>query len=245
MTSPKPNTKPILAFDTATPTARVAVISPDGECLVLRQRTAARHSANLLALCDEVMHEAGTGVSGLAAIVCGAGPGSFTGLRVGLAVAKGLALPTGLPLVLVSSLDALACDLAAKSPAARHLLPCIDAGKGQIYARLYDVTLDAPRAQGDSDWVLTPQDLLPLAEQAATDGLLAAGGTGLDRYLDTFAALPKESVFPMLPGPSAQSVGHLGLGRMAMGQTDDIETAVPRYGRAPDITRPKKPLLSP
>lgn len=245
MTNPTPNTKPVLAFDTATPTARVAVLSPEGECLVLRQRTAARHSANLLALCDEVMHEAGTSVAGLAAIMCGAGPGSFTGLRVGLAVAKGLALPTGLPMVLVSSLDALACDLAAQSPTAQHLLPCIDAGKGQVYARLFDVTHGTPKAKGDSDWVLQPQDLLPLAQEAAQDGLVAMGGTGLDRYLDTFAALPKESVFPTLPGPSAQSVGRLGLARMALGQTDDIETAVPRYGRAPDITRPKKALLSP
>lgn len=239
------NTKPLLAFDTATPTARVAVLSPEGECLVLRQRTAARHSANLLALCDEVMHEAGTGVAGLAAIMCGAGPGSFTGLRVGLAVAKGLALPTGLPLVLVSSLDALACDLAAQSPAARHLLPCIDAGKGQVYARLYDVSEGGPKARGESDWVLYPQDLLPFAEEATKNGLLAMGGSGLDRFVDAFAVLPKESLFPMLPGPSAQSVGHLGLARMALGHTDDIETAVPRYGRAPDITRPKKALLSP
>ena len=239
------NTKPILAFDTATPTARVALISPDGECLALRQRTAARHSANLLALCDEVMHEAGTSVAGLAAIVCGAGPGSFTGLRVGLAVAKGLALPTGLPLVLLSSLDVLACDLAAESPAARHVLPCIDAGKGQVYARMYDVADSTTKAKGEADWVLFPQDLLPLAEEAASDGLLVIGGTGLDRYVDTFAALPKESVLPTLPGPSAQSVGRMGLARLAHGQTDDIETAVPRYGRAPDITRPKKPLLSP
>lgn len=239
------NTKPILAFDTATPTARVALLSPDGTCLVLRQRTAARHSANLLALCDEVMRETGTDVGGLAGIVCGAGPGSFTGLRVGLAVAKGLALPTGLPLILVSSLDALAHDLTAQAPAARQVLPCIDAGKGQVYARLYDVNSGRPTAKGESDWVLYPQDLLPFAEEAAQGGPIAVGGTGLDRYLDTFAGLPQGSVLPMLAGPSAQSVGHLGLIRLAQGQLDDIETAVPRYGRAPDITRPKKALLSP
>jgi len=242
MTSPKP----ILAFDTATPTARVAIISPQGECLVLRQRTAARHSANLLALCDEVMREAGTGVGGLGAIVCGAGPGSFTGLRVGLAVAKGLALPTGLPMVLVSSLDALACDLAVHSPAARHLLPCIDAGKGQVYARLYAATEGVPKATGESDWVLYPQDLVRLVREATAEGSLLVGGSGSDRYLDVFSAgLPKESISPMLPGPSAHSIGRLGLARLALGQVDDIETAVPRYGRAPDITRPKKALLSP
>lgn len=269
--------KPILAFDTATPTARVAVASPHGDCLALRERTAARHSANLLALCDEVLRQAGIRVADVGAIVCGAGPGSFTGLRVGLAVAKGLALPTGLPLVLVSSLDALACDLAQAS-AARRLLPCIDAGKGQIYARMYAATDGLPQPLGDADWVLHPQDLVRLAQEQETvepaaqsaaeaparaaagqiepppgqspapppGQCLSIGGTGLDRYLDVFAStMPKECIFPMLPGPSARSIAQLGLQRLARGESDDIETAVPRYGRAPDITRPKKPPPKP
>ena len=137
----------LLAFDTSTPTARVALISADGECLVLRAKTAARHSANLLGLVDEVLRESGLAVAGLGAIACVAGPGSFTGLRVGLAVAKGLALPSARPLILVSSLDALACDLEAAAPEARWLLPCLDAGKGQIYARLYDAGASGERMQ--------------------------------------------------------------------------------------------------
>ena len=241
-----PTLRPLLAFDTATPTARVAVLSPQGECLVLRERTAARHSANLLALCDEALREAGTSVAGLGAIVCGAGPGSFTGLRVGLAVAKGLALPTGLALVLVSSLDALACDLVAKAPEARLVLPCLDAGKGQVYARPYAVTGDGPHALGEMDWVLFPQDLVRLAKETAGDQPIYAAGTGLDRYLDVFStAMGREAILPLLPGPSALSVGRLGLDRLARGLCDDIETSVPRYGRPPDITRPKKALLSP
>ena len=138
MTNPSnASPRPLLAFDTSTPTARVALISTAGECLVLREKTAARHSANLLALCDEILTAGSVKVGDLGAIAAGAGPGSFTGLRVGLAVAKGLALPTDLPLVLLSSLDALAIDLAAlaASSGAQVLLPCIDAGKGQVYAR--------------------------------------------------------------------------------------------------------------
>jgi tRNA threonylcarbamoyladenosine biosynthesis protein TsaB len=237
---------PLLAFDTATPTARVAILSPQGDCLVVRERTAARHSANLLALCDEVLRESGTHVADLRAIACGAGPGSFTGLRVGLAVAKGLALPTGLPLVMMSSLDALANDLAARRPEARLLLPCIDAGKSQVYARLFVVTEAGPSAVGDADWVLAPEDLVRLIQEASAGQPIWAGGNGVDRYLDVFeAALGKEAVFPSAPGPSAVSIGRLGLVRLARGQVDDIESAVPRYGRPPDITRPKRALLSP
>jgi tRNA threonylcarbamoyladenosine biosynthesis protein TsaB len=240
-----PTSKPVLAFDTSTPTARVAIVSPAGECLVLRERTAARHSANLLASCDEVLREVGVGVAGLGAIVCGAGPGSFTGLRVGLAVAKGLALPTGLPLVLVSSLDALACDLADKSPRAAMLLPCLDAGKGQVYARLYSMG-DPPRPVGDVDWAVAPDDLVRLTREAGAGSFVVIGGTGLDRYQDVFAAgLGKDAILSMLAGPSARSIARLGLARLARGEHDDIETAVPRYGRPPDITKPKRALLSP
>ena len=236
--------QPLLAFDTATPTARVALISPAGDCLVLREKTAARHSANLLGLVDEVLREGGVAVAGLGAIACGAGPGSFTGLRVGLAVAKGLALPTRRTLVLVSSLDALALDLAAAAPTARLLLPCIDAGKGQVYARLYEAG-GGPKALGDSDWVLSPGDLCNLVRGAAAGRPMVAGGTGVDRYLEVVrGALGEAPIRPSLPGPSAAAIGHLARERLARGEQDAIATAVPRYGRPPDITRPKNPLLA-
>jgi tRNA threonylcarbamoyladenosine biosynthesis protein TsaB len=236
--------QPLLAFDTATPTARVALIAPTGECLVRREKTAARHSANLLGLVDEVLREGQVAVAGLGAIACGAGPGSFTGLRVGLAVAKGLALPTGRPLVLVSSLDALACDLAAAASEATLLLPCIDAGKGQVYARLYNASAgQAPLPRGENDWVLSPGDLCRLVYEAAAGRPLVAGGSGVDRYLEVMrGALGEDALRPSLAGPSAQAIGRLARERLLRGEHDDIETAVPRYGRPPDITRPKKPL---
>jgi len=244
-----PAARPFLAFDTATPTARVAVISAQGDCLVLRERTADRHSANLLALCDEVLREAEAPVRDLGAIMCGVGPGSFTGLRVGLAVAKGLALPSGVPLVTVSSLDALAWDLARQFPAAPEaplLLPCIDAGKGQVYARLYAASPSGAQALGEADWVLSPEDLVRLAQESAAGKAVLAGGTGVDRYLDVFSArIGPSAILPLAPGPSAIAIGRLGWDRFSRGQVDDIETVVPRYGRPPDITRPKRALLSP
>jgi tRNA threonylcarbamoyladenosine biosynthesis protein TsaB len=239
--------RPLLAFDTSTPTARVALVSPAGECLVLREKTAARHSANLLGLVDEILRSASVGVGELCAIACGAGPGSFTGLRVGMAVAKGLALPTALPLVLLSSLDALACDLAAAAPGANLLLPCIDAGKGQVYARLYDVRSGtAPRAQGECDWVLAPDALCRSMCDTAAGGQVRVGGTGVDRYVGVFhASFGENNVVSSLPGPSAAAIGRLALDHIRRGDYDDIETAVPRYGRPPDITRPKNALLLP
>jgi tRNA threonylcarbamoyladenosine biosynthesis protein TsaB len=235
---------PLLAFDTATPTARVALLSPSGDCLVLREKTAARHSANLLGLCDEVLREGGAQVAELGAIACGAGPGSFTGLRVGLAVAKGLALPTALPLVLVPSLETLACDLMRQS-GKQAVVPCIDAGKGQVYARAFRMASGLCTPITD-EWVLAPDALCSLLKQDFPDVDLALGGTGIDRYLPVFReAFGAEVVLSGLPGPSAMETGRLALAKLQRGERDDLESAVPRYGRPPDITRPKKSLLAP
>ena len=65
--------------------------------MVAREKTAARHSANLLGLVDEALREAKLAVGDLAAIACGTGPGSFTGLRVGLAVGSAKPLATARP----------------------------------------------------------------------------------------------------------------------------------------------------
>jgi tRNA threonylcarbamoyladenosine biosynthesis protein TsaB len=223
----------LLALETSVPTARVAVLGPDGAVRATGEKTAARHSSNLLRLCDEALRAAGIDVAGLGAIACGAGPGSFTGLRVGLAVAKGLALPTGLPLVLIPSLEALAHDLAGATPL---VVPCLDAGKDQVYAQLFRVSEDGVAAE-DETWVIDPAALV---ERLAGRGAVTVGGTGVDRYRQVFSARLGDAALRLdAPGPSALSVGRLALARLARGEIDDLDRAVPAYGRPPDITRPK------
>jgi tRNA A37 threonylcarbamoyladenosine modification protein TsaB len=73
-----------------------------------------------------------------------------------------------------------------------------------------------------------------------------AGGTGLDRFIDVFRqSLGDHSIVPAIAGPSASAIAALARRRLQSGEHDDLETAVPRYGRPPDITRPKNPLLTP
>lgn len=230
---------PLLALDTSTSSARVAVLAPDGACLAATEQAARRHAANLLGLCDAAMRAAGVAVSDLWAIACGRGPGSFTGLRVGLAVGKGLALPAGLKLVMVSSLEALARDLAVEARSGSLLVPCLDAGKGEVHAQLFRVASDGPAPAG-GELRLTPTALLRLLGEAARQEDVRAGGAGVDRYAEEFlAALGTSAVRGNLAGPSATWIGRLALARLRRGESDDLDGAVPSYGRPPDITRSK------
>jgi tRNA threonylcarbamoyladenosine biosynthesis protein TsaB len=112
----------VLAFDTATPSASVALVR-DRELLGERRSRA----SSVLADADELLRAAGLSTAHLDALAVGTGPGSFTGLRIGLAVARGLALALELPVAGVSTLDALA----AAAPGA---VPVIDARRGEVFA---------------------------------------------------------------------------------------------------------------
>jgi tRNA threonylcarbamoyladenosine biosynthesis protein TsaB len=223
----------VLCLDTSTPTARVALFDEAGQALAGAEATAERHSQHVLKLVDDVLRSAGARPEMLTGIACGAGPGSFTGLRVGLAVAKGLALATGAPLLLVSSLQALALDIARRAPqGTRFVVPCIDAGKGEVYA--FACALDGGAvAAGGEPWRLSPE---ALASRLAELPQAVVAGNGADRHA---AALGPRTTLLSIEGPSALSIGALALPRLARGESDDLEKAVPVYGRPPDITKPK------
>ena len=232
----------LLCLDTSTPAARVAVVDGAGVAIARAEATAERHSAHVLKLVDEVLRAVGLRPADLDAIACGAGPGSFTGLRVGLAVAKGLALATGKPLLLVSSLAALATDL-ARAPAAAgaaFVVPCIDAGKGEVYACA--VAASDPGGEGNDDpWRLSPG---ALAERLADYPGAILAGNGAERHAAALdAALPAGVRRLSIAGPTALAIAALALARFARGEADDLDKAVPAYGRPPDITK-KKPVVT-
>jgi tRNA threonylcarbamoyladenosine biosynthesis protein TsaB len=111
----------VLAFDTATPIATTALVR-DGK--VLGERTS--RAATVLDAADALLRTAGFGLGDLGGLVVGTGPGSFTGIRIGLAAARGLALAIDVPVAGVSTLDALAAGL----PGA---LPVIDARRREVF----------------------------------------------------------------------------------------------------------------
>ena len=123
----------ILALDTATEVLAIAV--DDGAARAsLALRRGLQHSPALLPLADRLLAELGLSAADLDLVVCSVGPGSFTGIRIGLATAKGIGLATGCPVVGVSTLDALALPWAGFPG---DVWSVIDARKGRWYAAGY------------------------------------------------------------------------------------------------------------
>jgi tRNA threonylcarbamoyladenosine biosynthesis protein TsaB len=195
-----------LALDTSTPVASVA-LSVDDE-VYERAEQVTTFSERLMAMIDELFTEAGVRPSSLNAVVCGAGPGSFTGLRMGLSTAKGLCLGTGCRLLLISSLEALAAQVPGGT-----VLAAVDAFRGEIYAALYR----------DGVEVKEPFSALPAVLHATT--ATHAIGDAFAKYPD---ACPPGAV-RIDSAPRARDL--LVLARARTG-SDDPRTAAPRYVRA-------------
>jgi tRNA threonylcarbamoyladenosine biosynthesis protein TsaB len=193
----------ILAFDTATGVATSAIVR-DGETLAERTSTPGR----MLEDVDELLREAAVEPASLDAIVVGTGPGSFTGLRMGLAAARALAFALDLPAAGVSTLDALA----AGAPAA---LPVIDARRREVF------TL----ADGE------PVARLP-AELELEPGTTCVGD-GAVRYRDDLEAL--DAVVP--PDDSELHVPRARLHAQLARDFGPAEEVEPIYIRAPDADR--------
>jgi tRNA threonylcarbamoyladenosine biosynthesis protein TsaB len=167
----------ILGIDSATPIASAAVLD-DTRVLAEAQSDAAGHRADLLVLIDAVCKQAAVAPTELDAIAIGAGPGSFTGLRIGMATAKGIAFAANKPLWAVSSLAALAYPT-AQSPAGRLVIPVLDARRGELYAGAYRFVDGRLDSEAD-ERLLPPAELAAFAQRGDEHGLTVGDYEGLD-----------------------------------------------------------------
>jgi tRNA threonylcarbamoyladenosine biosynthesis protein TsaB len=212
----------ILALETSTDWCSVAV--GDGRHWYARdEATGPAHSERALPLVEAVMAEAGWTLSGIDAIAFGAGPGSFTGIRVGCGLAQGLALGVGLPVVPVPTLGALA-HAAWLAGGATRVLACLDARMREVYVAAY--------ARRESAWLeVAPPKVLPpeQVELPEGDGWLGAGN-GYAAY-PALAAAPGLGRVDAGVRPTARAVGELALPRLAAGEAVAAGSALPLYVR--------------
>jgi tRNA threonylcarbamoyladenosine biosynthesis protein TsaB len=216
----------ILAIESATPCGSVALVSGGrvlGETVLPREKQV---SGTFLAAIDRLFEEAGRGTSGVTHVAVSAGPGSFTGLRVGMAAAKGFCFGWGLPIVPVPTLHALASRVLAKEV---PVCPVLDAKKKEVYAGVFRWQGgECLRAAPDA---AVPPDALP---DWFPEGKVFFCGDGTVPYGELFRArLGERALFPP-PGeglPRASAVGLLAERMVLRGETGEARTVVPAYLR--------------
>jgi tRNA threonylcarbamoyladenosine biosynthesis protein TsaB len=201
------------AVETSTEWCSVALFR-DGGIACIERRAANRHSEMVLPMLHALLKNAGLGAAQLDAVAFGAGPGSFTGLRIACGVAQGLAYARGLPVLGVSTLEALAEESGAPRVAA-----CLDARMGEVYY--------AALEKHDGRW----RERLPA--QCLAPGKvpsLDAGWLGCGSGFAAYGSLGMARVMPELH-PTALAVARLAAPRLAAGEGVDAALAAPVYVR--------------
>ncbi len=232
-----------LGIDTATERATVAVGDDAGPWEHAALEGARRQASDLLSVVDAVLRRTGTRVSELSGIVVGDGPGSFTGLRVGWALTRGLAQAHGLAVTAVPSLMGHARSAALIAAVGRRpVAVCFDALRGQVFGAVYAFV------DGTVTTLVAPA-VVTIAELAARTPLrpAVAVGDGAERY--AAAVRDWTGADPYRPGHDVPPVaGSLLALRASAGRPlDDPTSAEPVYGRAAEAqvkweTRHGRPL---
>jgi len=220
----------ILAFDTATPCSSVALVRGAGEegriIASLNLQGSVSHSRRLLTNIDYLLEQTMVSWEEIDGIGVSLGPGSFTGLRIGMAIAKGLAMASGKPLFGVSTLDALA----AGCRTSRLVCSTLDARKKEVYMALYRWQEGRCRRLGDYR-VVSPQ----LCADTIDEPVLMVGEGAL-LYRRTFGDLLGDNFLLAPPQFHQASAAMLGLLAAEQCLTGDglPETAGPIYVRRSD-----------
>ena len=223
----------ILALETSTQYCSCA-LSINGETRASHVDAGQSHSDLLLPAVARLMSEAGLAFSQLDAIAFGAGPGSFTGLRIACGVAQGLAFAHDLPVAAVASTEALA-EGAAREHAATRVITAFDARMGELYLAAYERVGGTGGPEPDWRELLAPQlarpDALPALPVLPGVAAWFGAGSGFAAYGAALLARYAPMQIDAACVPHAAAVAAIGARRAARGQTVAAEHAAPLYVR--------------
>jgi tRNA threonylcarbamoyladenosine biosynthesis protein TsaB len=223
----------ILSLDSATESATCAILDDSRVLSEITFNCKKQHAQILLPIIDELFKSTGMSISDIDGFVASRGPGSFTGLRIGLATIKGLCQGSKKPFVTVSTLDSLAYNLAYTSGI---ICPILDALRDNVYTALY--TFNDNKLNRISDYMNVSLDELIniLKEKNCTTSFVGDGALKFKERL--LAQLPNAVYAPAhLNLAKASSLGELGLKSLLSGIEDDIYSSVPMYLRKPQAER--------
>ncbi len=218
----------ILGIETSTKTGSVAIVSDEAVVAQYSLNIEVTHSERLMSTVDRVLRDTGIAMAQLDGFAVAAGPGSFTGLRIGISTVKGLALATGKPVAAVPTLQALAWNI----PYAAHpVCPLLDARKNEVYAALY-------RFEGEVLVPLMPESAIPVRALAGRiSGKTIFTGEAARLYKPEIEEqFGPSALFAPLAAvlPSAATVAEVGLGMIKKGRAADVDSLTPMYIRRPE-----------
>ncbi|MBQ0267562.1 tRNA (adenosine(37)-N6)-threonylcarbamoyltransferase complex dimerization subunit type 1 TsaB [Providencia huaxiensis] len=225
----------ILAVDTATEACSVALWC-DGDIISRFAISPREHTQKILPMVEDVLAEAGMGLSQLDALAFGRGPGSFTGVRIGVGIAQGLALGANLPMIGISSLMTLA-EGAFRIEGHEQVLVAIDARMSEIYCAQYQRTAEGRWLGEDTEAVLLPDDFE--SKFAKLSGRWGYAGTGWEAYpslLNASATLANSHITL----PDAQDMLPIAAQLWQQGKVVAVENVEPTYLRN-EVTWKKLP----
>ncbi|PIJ51419.1 tRNA (adenosine(37)-N6)-threonylcarbamoyltransferase complex dimerization subunit type 1 TsaB [Erwinia sp. OLTSP20] len=217
----------ILALDTATEACSVALLD-NHQVLATFEHCAREHTQRILPLVQQLLAEAGVTLNQLDALAFGRGPGSFTGVRIGIGIAQGLALGAGLPLIGVSTLQTMAQG-AWRRQGASQVLAAIDARMGELYWAQY-------RRDNQGRWLGETSEAVVKPERAQADIATLSGhwtpvGTGWQAWPQLAESDRVTLNACEVTLPSAEDMLPLAADALARGATVDAEHAEPVYLR--------------
>lgn len=217
----------VLGIETATPYGGAALWE-DGQILAdIQNDGTVSHSQRLMPAIDRALRGAERAIGDLDAVAVSIGPGSFTGLRIGLAVAKSLAYDCGKPIIAVPTLEALAAHFSRPGIV---LAPMLDARRSEIFGAMFLLDQDIHRLSPDI--VESPEAFARRLKKPCL-----AAGPGAQRYAELLKAIPADAIElaeGALNRPSAASVAALGAQRLIDGHTASALTLEPVYVRKSD-----------
>ncbi|WP_428943213.1 tRNA (adenosine(37)-N6)-threonylcarbamoyltransferase complex dimerization subunit type 1 TsaB [Pantoea sp. FN060301] len=217
----------ILAIDTATEACSVALLN-ENKVTAHFELCAREHTQRILPLVQEILSQGQLALTGLDALAFGQGPGSFTGVRIGIGIAQGLALGAGLPMIGVSTLKTMA-EGAWRRDGATRVLAAIDARMGEVYWAEYQRDDQGVWQGEESEAVLKPE--AAQARMAQLTGQWAMVGTGWKAW----PQLAEQSQLDLKPTdvtlPCAEDMLPLAVAALAEGKTVAVEHAEPTYLR--------------
>lgn len=217
----------ILALDTATENCSVALLVNDR--VYVRREVAPRdHTKKILPMVDEVLKEAGLSLNELDALAFGRGPGSFTGVRIGIGIAQGLAFGAELPMIGISTLQAMAQG-SYRNMGATHVVCAIDARMSEVYWGRFMRQEDGTWASVDEEAVIPPA---VVADNSQTDDISwVTAGTGWEAYKESLDTVQFDIVTGNILYPDAEDIVVLAKFEFEKGNVETVEEASPVYLR--------------